>query len=145
MVETDGIDIFNTPQSFHRPIPEELQEKLGLTYIFVTHNLLVVKHIADRIAVMYLGHIVELCESEELYKHPLHPYTQALFSAVPVPDPKVKMNRIVLGGDIPSPANPPSGCKFHTRCAYCTERCKNEMPQQIQVGNRLVSCFLYEK
>ena len=96
---------------------KELQLKLGLTYVFISHDLSVVKYITDQILVMYLGNTMELGDTDEIFDNPLHPYTQALFSAVPVPDPDVKMNRIILNGDIPSPANPPKGCKFHTRCA----------------------------
>jgi len=123
---------------------KDLQEKLGLTYIFVTHNLLVVKHIADRIAVMYLGHIVELAESEELFKNPLHPYTMSLLSAIPVPDPDIaKANkRIVPEGDIPSPLNAPSGCPFRTRCKKCTIECSKKLPElkEIKPGH-FVACY----
>jgi oligopeptide transport system ATP-binding protein len=104
---------------------EELQEKLKLTYIFVAHNLLVVKHISDRIAVMYLGHVVELAESKKLFEEPMHPYTVSLLSAIPVPDPKSarKNERVVLKGDIPSPLNAPSGCPFRTRCPFAKDAC----------------------
>ena len=124
---------------------DELQDKLGLTYLFIAHDLLVVRHISDRIAVMYLGKMVELADADEIYNHPLHPYTKALFSAIPVPDPTVKMKRIVLEGSIPSPANPPEGCKFHTRCAQCMERCKHEVPVQreIEPGHYVV-CHLFD-
>ena len=109
----------------------ELQEKLGLTYLFIAHDLLVVRHISDRIAVMYLGKLVELADADEIYDHPLHPYSQALISAVPVPDPKTARanKRIVLTGDIPSPLNAPSGCPFRTRCPYATEKCAKSMPE----------------
>lgn len=109
---------------------EDMQEKQGLTYLFIAHDLSVVRHISDRIGVMYLGTMVELGESYELNRNPLHPYTQTLLSAVPVPDPKLSKSRqrIVLEGDIPSPMNPPTGCRFHTRCPYATERCKHEVP-----------------
>lgn len=106
----------------------DLQEDMDLTYLFISHDLSVVKHISDRIGVMYLGNLVELAPKDELYKHPLHPYTQALLSAIPVPDPTVKRNRIILTGDIPSPANPPNGCRFHTRCPYVMDKCKEEIP-----------------
>jgi oligopeptide transport system ATP-binding protein len=122
---------------------DELQEKLGLTYLFIAHDLLVVRHISDRIAVMYLGKMVELADAAEIYDHPLHPYSQSLLSAVPVPDPKVARanQRIVLKGDIPSPLNAPSGCPFRTRCAYATEQCAAEMPpfQEVSTGH-FVAC-----
>ena len=102
-----------------------LQEKRNLTYLFISHDLSVVEHISDTVGVMYLGNLVEYGETDDIFANPLHPYTKALFSAIPIPDPTVKRERIVLQGSIPSPANPPSGCKFHTRCAYCTERCKH--------------------
>ena len=98
---------------------EDLQKEFNLTYLFISHDLSVVQHISDTVGVMYLGNMVEFADKEEIFKNPLHPYTQALFSAIPVPDPTVKMNRIILEGNIPSPANPPSGCKFHTRCRSC--------------------------
>ena len=109
---------------------EDLQEQMGLTYLFIAHDLSVVRHISNRIGVMYLGSLVELGESYELNRHPIHPYTQTLLSAVPVPDPKLSRTkkRIILEGDVPSPMNPPSGCRFHTRCPYATEKCKVEAP-----------------
>lgn len=106
----------------------ELQKDMGLTFIFIAHDLAVVKHISDRIAVMYLGKVVELCDSESLYEKPLHPYTQALISAIPIPDPKKKAQHQILEGDVPSPRNPPSGCHFHTRCPFAQEKCKEEVP-----------------
>ncbi len=122
---------------------DELQEKLGLTYLFIAHDLLVVKHISDRIAVMYLGRMVEMGESDEIYNHPLHPYSQSLLSSVPVPDPKVARanKRIVLEGDIPSPLNAPSGCPFRTRCRYATEMCSESMPEfkEVKPGH-FVAC-----
>ena len=111
----------------------ELQEKYSLTYLFISHDLSVVEHISDTVGVMYLGSLVEYGAKEDIFKNPAHPYTEALFSAIPVPDPTVKMNRIVLEGSIPSPANPPSGCKFHTRCPRATERCKTEAPVQRMI------------
>lgn len=115
---------------------EELQSKLGLTYLFIAHDISVVKHISNRIGVMYLGSMVELSESNELYRNPLHPYTKTLLSAVPLPDPEKNKTRqrLILEGDIPSPINPPSGCRFHTRCPFATERCKVEMPVLQEYG-----------
>ena len=125
---------------------KELQEQYKLTYLFISHDLSVVEHISDTVGVMYLGNLVEYGDTVDIFKNPLHPYTKALFSATPIPDPKAKMNRIVLGGSIPSPANPPSGCKFHTRCEHCMERCKTETPVQkeIEPGHYVV-CHLYDK
>ena len=125
---------------------KELQKERGLTYIFISHDLSVVQHISDVIGVMYLGNMVELAPKEELFANPMHPYTQALLSAIPVPDPDVKMNRIVLEGDLPSPANPPVGCKFHTRCSKCTERCKMEAPAFNEYApGHFVACHLYDQ
>lgn len=125
---------------------KDLQEKYALTYLFISHDLSVVEHISDTVGVMYLGSLVEYGETEDIFRNPLHPYTKALFSAIPVPDPTAKMNRIVLEGSIPSPANPPSGCKFHTRCPYCTERCKQETPKQVEVEpGHYVVCHLFDK
>ena len=124
----------------------KLQKERNRTYLFISHDLSVVEHISDTVGVMYLGNLVEYGATEDIFKHPLHPYTEALFSAIPIPDPKAKMNRIVLEGSIPSPANPPSGCKFHTRCAHCTQRCKEETPRQIEVEpGHYVVCHLYDK
>lgn len=106
----------------------DLQRELGLAYLFIAHDLAVVKHVSDRVAVMYLGHIVELADADTLYRHAAHPYTRALISAIPEPDPRRKSTRIVLGGDVPSPITPPSGCPFHPRCPHATERCKAEKP-----------------
>ncbi len=115
---------------------QDLQQELGLTYLFIAHNLLVVRHISDRIAVMYLGKMVELADADEIYNHPLHPYSKALMSAVPVPDPKIARanQRIALEGDIPSPLNAPSGCPFRTRCPYATEQCAAEVPEFKEVS-----------
>ncbi len=122
---------------------DELQEKMGLTYLFIAHDLLVVRHISDRIAVMYLGHMVELADAREIYDHPLHPYSRALMSAVPMPDPKTarENKRITLQGDIPSPLNAPSGCPFRTRCPYATEQCACERPkfEEVEKGH-FVAC-----
>ena len=114
---------------------QELKKKKHLTYMFISHDLSVVKYISDRIAVMYLGRIVEIAEKNELYNNPQHPYTKALLSAIPIPDVDNKMKREILTGDVPSPLNPPSGCYFHTRCKYATERCKTECPALHDVGN----------
>ena len=125
---------------------KELQTTMGLTYVFISHDLSVVKYITDKILVMYLGNMMELGETDDIFNNPLHPYTQALFSAVPVPDPDVKMNRIILGGDIPSPANPPKGCKFHTRCSKCMSVCKMKEPKYIEASpNHYVACHLYNE
>ena len=125
---------------------KELQEKYSLTYLFISHDLSVVEHISDTVGVMYLGNLVEYGATKDIFDNPLHPYTKALFSAIPVPDPNYKMNRIVLEGSIPSPANPPKGCKFHTRCKYCTERCKNEVPVQREIEpGHFVVCHLFDE
>lgn len=124
---------------------KELQEKRNLTYLFISHDLSVVEHISDTVGVMYLGTMVEFGKTEDIFKNPLHPYTQALLSAVPTPDPNAKMERIVLEGNIPSPANPPKGCKFHTRCSKCMECCKTEVPEvrELEPGHK-VACHLYK-
>lgn len=107
----------------------KLQKEKGFSYMFISHDLSVVEHLCQRVGVMYLGSMVELTETDELFNNPLHPYTKALLSAIPIPDPTIKRERIILTGDIPSPANPPKGCKFHTRCPYATDVCKNEAPE----------------
>ena len=124
---------------------QDLQEKLGLTYLFIAHDLLVVKHISNRIAVMYLGKLVELAGADEIYDNPIHPYTASLLSAVPVPDPKIARasKRIVLQGDIPSPLNAPSGCPFRTRCPYATAACAESMPALTdRGGEHFVACHI---
>jgi len=119
----------------------DLQKEFDLTYLFIAHDLRVVEYISDRVAVMYLGKIMEIATSQEIYSHPIHPYTEALLSAVPMPDPKTKKKRIILKGEIPSPINPPSGCVFHTRCIYAQERCRIEVPLLIPRRNgRLAAC-----
>ncbi|MDO5119910.1 MAG: ATP-binding cassette domain-containing protein, partial [Coriobacteriales bacterium] len=126
----------------------ELQEEMGLTYLFIAHDLLVVRHISDRIAVMYLGKMVELADASEIYDHPLHPYTKSLISAVPIPDPKIARanKRIPLQGDIPSPLNAPSGCPFRTRCPYATPACAESMPEFKEVAkNHFVACHRTEE
>ncbi len=122
----------------------DLRKTLGLTYIFISHDLSVVKHISDEVGVMYLGSLVEYGTKERVFENTLHPYTKALFSAVPVPNPHVKMNRVVLKGDIPSPVNPPKGCKFHTRCSQCMEICKYVQPKYKEVEEgHFCACHLY--
>ena len=122
----------------------DLQEKYKLTYLFISHDLSVVEHISDTVGVMYLGNLVEYGKTEDIFSEPLHPYTKALFSAIPVPDPDAKMNRIVLKGSIPSPANPPKGCKFHTRCENCKEICKFAQPEWKEIApDHFCACHLY--
>ena len=125
---------------------QELKEKLGLTYFFISHNLNVVYQVSDRVGVMYLGNFVEVGEKEKIYSNPMHPYTQALLSAVPVPDPTAKRERILLEGSIPSAHKPPTGCKFHTRCPKCMECCKTQAPERYEVDDgHYVYCHLYDK
>lgn len=123
----------------------EIQEETGIAYLFIAHDLSVVRHISDRVAVMYLGNIVELAPTDGLFDAPAHPYTQALFSAIPIPDPRQRRDRIMLRGEVPSPINPPSGCPFHTRCPLAHDRCRQEKPQlqEVSAGHQ-VACHLYD-
>ncbi|MEX3712861.1 dipeptide ABC transporter ATP-binding protein [Cytobacillus horneckiae] len=125
---------------------EDLQAEFGLTYIFIAHDLGVVKHISDRVGVMYLGRLVEITTSSKLYEHPLHPYTEALLGSVPIPDPTVSLDREILTGDLPNPADPPQGCAFHTRCKKCMDICKIERPQLAEIEpDHYAACHLYEQ
>ena len=125
---------------------KSLQKSMNLTYLFISHDLSVVKFISDKIGVMYLGSMVEFGSKDDIFSNPLHPYTKALFSAIPTPDPDEKMNRIVLKGDIPSPANPPSGCRFHTRCPYATPKCSEVVPDYKEYGDgHFAACHLLEE
>ena len=122
---------------------KELQKKMGLTYMFITHDLSVVNHFSDDIAVMYLGKLIEKAPSEELFAHPTHPYTQALLSAIPIPDPDAQVKRILLKGEITSPIEPPAACRFANRCPHATDRCRNGEPQLKEISpGHFVSCFL---
>ena len=124
---------------------KKLQADFGLTYLFISHDLSVVEHISDAVGVMYLGNMVEYAQTEKIFGNPLNPYTQALFSAIPIPDPDAHINRIILQGSIPSPANPPSGCKFHTRCSHCMEVCKYAAPEWLEVEEgHFCACHLYD-
>lgn len=124
---------------------KDIQKEFQLTYIFIAHDLGVVRHISDRVGVMYLGRLIELAESEELYENPKHPYTEALLSAVPIPDPDIKRETILIEGELPSPANPPSGCAFHTRCSRVMDICKNTRPAEQNLNGHFVACHLYNK
>jgi oligopeptide/dipeptide ABC transporter ATP-binding protein len=123
-----------------------LQNQFGLTFLFISHDLSVVRHISDRVMVMYLGKVVEIADKKDLFDSPLHPYTRALLSSIPVPNPDLKRERVILKGDVPSPINPPTGCRFHTRCPFATDKCKAEEPSLRELGtNHLVSCHYAEK
>ncbi len=126
---------------------QDLQERFGLTYLFISHGLAVVKHISTRVGVMYLGKLVELAPAEEIYSRPLHPYTQALLAAIPAPDPDAKkVAAQKLGGDVPSPMSPPPGCRFHTRCPHASEQCRAEEPKFTEISpGHFVACFLHDK
>lgn len=125
---------------------KELKDKLNLTYIFISHDLSVVHHICDRVAVMYLGRVVEIADKKQIYENPVHPYTKALLSAIPMPDPEVKRERIILQGDVPNPANPPSGCHFHKRCPYAKKECSETVPPFVTVEpGHQVLCWLAEE
>lgn len=125
---------------------KKLQKQFGLTFLFISHDLSVVRHISDRVMVMYLGKVVEIADKKDLFDTPLHPYTRALLSSIPVPNPDLKRERVILKGDVPSPINPPSGCRFHTRCPFATDKCKSEEPALRELDkNHLVSCHYSEK
>lgn len=124
---------------------QDVQDQLGLTYIFIAHDLSVVKHISDKIGVMYLGRMVEIASKEDLFRNPSHPYTKALMTAVPIPNPTIKKERIILTGDVPNPSNPPKGCTFHTRCSACMDICKTVKPNEVEISpGHFVACHLYE-
>ena len=127
-------------------ILKDLQQEFGLTYLFIAHNLSVVEHVSDRVAVMYLGKMVELTTREELFRNALHPYTQALMSAIPVPNPRLRRERVILKGDVPSPLNPPKGCRFHPRCPVAIEKCSQEEPQFKELApEHWVACWVAEQ
>jgi oligopeptide/dipeptide ABC transporter ATP-binding protein len=139
---TSALDVSVQAQILN--LMKDLQRRFGLTYLFISHNISVIRHISDRIAVMYLGKIVELAEKRSLFAKPAHPYTQALLAAVPSLDPRRKRVEVILEGDVPSPVNPPSGCRFHTRCRHAMPKCQSDEPlfRQLDDGRR-VACHLY--
>jgi oligopeptide/dipeptide ABC transporter ATP-binding protein len=139
---TSALDVSVQAQILN--LMKQLQKEFGLTYLFISHNIGVIRHFSDRVAVMYLGKVVEMAEKRALFQFPVHPYTQALLAAVPSLDPKKKREDLILEGDVPSPINPPSGCRFHTRCRYALPKCYEEEPffHQLEDG-RWVSCHLY--
>jgi oligopeptide transport system ATP-binding protein len=124
---------------------KDIQKEFQLTYIFIAHDLGVVRHISDRVGVMYLGRLIELADSEELYENPMHPYTKALLSAVPIPDPDIRKETVLIEGELPSPANPPSGCAFHTRCSECMNICKTTRPEERNINGHYVACHLFNE
>jgi oligopeptide/dipeptide ABC transporter ATP-binding protein len=139
---TSALDVSVQAQILN--LMKQLQKEFGLTYLFISHNIGVIRHFSDRVAVMYLGKVVEMAEKRALFQSPVHPYTQALLAAVPSLDPKKKRADVILEGDVPSPINPPSGCRFHTRCRYALPKCYEEEPFFHQLeDNRWVACHLY--
>ena len=139
-----ALDVSIRAQVLH--LMKELKDKLNLTYIFISHDLSVVHHICDRVAVMYLGRVVEIADKKQIYENPVHPYTKALLSAIPMPDPEVKRERIILQGDVPNPADPPSGCHFHKRCPYAKKECSETVPPFVTVEpGHQVLCWLAEE
>jgi len=138
---TSALDVSVQAQALN--LLEDLQQEMGLTYLFVSHDLSVIKHVSDHVAVMYVGKLVETGPIQEVFRHPMNPYTKALFSAVPIPDPERKRKRIILTGDVPSPINPPSGCRFHPRCPQAMPKCKEKEPPLVDMGNgHCVACHL---
>jgi len=125
---------------------QDLQNEMGLTYLFISHDLSIVRYICDRVAVMYLGEIIEIAETDEIFNKPLHPYTEALISAIPIPDPTVKRNRIILPGSVPTPINPPPGCRFNPRCVKAVEACRKDSPKLVEIKpGHFVACYIYKE